>query len=109
MNIFDRRWMYAAIASLVSATTIFAQQSSDGNATHSRYKVSILENMRNGTYTVGIAINNAGEVLGWAFDNAACNPLGCGAVWKNNKPELLGNVDGGLFTRPFAFHDPGSG
>jgi probable HAF family extracellular repeat protein len=85
-----------------------SQNEAHGTATSPpRYKVSVLKNIPHGTYTVPLAIDSGGQVLGLAFDAGACNPLGCGAVWRGLTPTLLGTVPHALFTEPLALNDHG--
>lgn len=106
MSIY-RHWAVAVGVCLGVSHPAWAQAPTDAIESTARFRVSVLENIPKGTYTVPIAINNAGQVLGWAFDDGACNPLGCGAVWTDLKPAVLGTVPHALFTRPVAFNDHG--
>jgi probable HAF family extracellular repeat protein len=111
MKLYDQCLAMAVGVCFGALQTALAQPPAyDTHATqldHPRYRVSVLRNIPMGTYTVPLAINNAGQVLGWAFDQGVCNPLGCGAVWTELEPTLLGTVPHALFTRPVAFNDHG--
>lgn len=111
MKLYDKHFAIVVSVCCGALQTALAQPPSDDTQAAGRYPpryhVSVLQNMPMGTYTVPLAINNAGQVLGWAFDHGACNPLGCGAVWTELKPTLLATVPNALFTRPVAFNDHG--
>lgn len=83
----SRLFMVLVVGTSLSSAMAFAQTP--------MFSVTMLANVQGGTLSVASGVNNSGEVVGVVSGSSAC-PLyvGCGVVWQDGTPTLLGAVAG---------------